>query len=901
MIKKISFFSMSLFLLFSFVAQAQNSNSEELTESISREETDQPVIESSGNLKSDQVGSFLIATVNVVDFKITKQDRNKFDLSFLVTNREKAQPNIKYGINLLKINKEEKTETLIDEEMYSKIFSPEPDPEVLEMIKTIRKESGEDDLFDEKIYSEVFDLGPNSEVLKNIKYEAPEYLNGDFVIRLVLKNDKGLILGTSSSEEFTLNGDQKFLEIIRPSCYLTIKGENPSLQYTPNQKVDLKFEEDLALNCQIKNNTDLDLKINPTFETFVGSAFNKEIKESEKAENNLEINKNETKEIQINIPKNSNPQEYYAKVFLHNDKNISADFITVSYIISGRGATIQNILLDKNYYKKGEEAKVSFFYSKLATSFLDSRTQGTQVEEVYLKLNIKNNQGLSCGEELKQNLENNLFEHEIGYNINKNCNSPVVEAYLIDQKTEKILDQAEFKFSSDVILDGISNQNQEKEKDSEKVPLSLLIFIISGSLLIVLLIVLVAKFKKGTLLMLILLSGLFFGMDETSADTISLNYTFQRSGYPLENVSVVMSYSLNKTTFDPGETIRADFSISSPAGTGTLTTFTSNTSVYNNGCTILGSDPMLINDRHNMNIVSKLKTASLNGYVNNLEIYPGTCINISRADGSSWSYEDNGSVVFWDTATSVPGNYEAVFSFVDLAVIGIPLLPYSVTYQGATQAMFSIPYTVTTTVPPTPTPCVPDCSCKSSTCVGSTCPDGCGGDCAGTLPGTCGPSDAYCDGVPYDDSCGNSTCTGTKECLDYCNTSPGGYYCTGSTGSGNPGLTLNWLYDWCSAYCSSGSCNCTWFYNSCDPDSTPCGNEYCDASDPDCEYCNGSDVWTKDQGDQTTCTGTAGGCSSYLDECNHALKEPCEVGYICKETGTCTADCVPKASTWTEV
>jgi hypothetical protein len=210
----------------------------------------------------------------------------------------------------------------------------------------------------------------------------------------------------------------------------------------------------------------------------------------------------------------------------------------------------------------------------------------------------------------------------------------------------------------------------------------------------------------------------------------------------------------------------------------------------------------------------------------------------------------------------------------------------------------SIPYTVTAS---TPTPCVPDCSCNSSTCVGSTCPDGCGGDCAGTLPGTCGPSDAYCDGVPYDDSCGNSTCTGTKECLDYCNTSPGGYYCTGSTGSGNPGLTLNWLYDWCSAYCSSGSCNCTWFYNSCDPDSTPCGNEYCDASDPDCEYCNGSDVWTKDQGDQTTCTGTAGGCSSYLDECNHALKETCEVGYICKETGTCTADCVPKASTWTEV
>jgi hypothetical protein len=56
--------------------------------------------------------------------------------------------------------------------------------------------------------------------------------------------------------------------------------------------------------------------------------------------------------------------------------------------------------------------------------------------------------------------------------------------------------------------------------------------------------------------------------------------------------------------------------------------------------------------------------------------------------------------------------------------------------------------------------CDSDCSCKSNTCVGETCSDGCGGNCDGTKANDCSCAANTCIGQTCDGTCGK--CDGTK-------------------------------------------------------------------------------------------------------------------------------------------
>ncbi|MFA4855215.1 MAG: hypothetical protein WC634_01335 [archaeon] len=63
-------------------------------------------------------------------------------------------------------------------------------------------------------------------------------------------------------------------------------------------------------------------------------------------------------------------------------------------------------------------------------------------------------------------------------------------------------------------------------------------------------------------------------------------------------------------------------------------------------------------------------------------------------------------------------------------------------------------------------PCTPNCGCAASTCTGSTCPNGCGGTCAGTKA-CCTPDCSCATGRCVGDTCSNGcggNCAGTKVC-----------------------------------------------------------------------------------------------------------------------------------------
>ncbi|MBU4536818.1 hypothetical protein KJ603_02145, partial [Patescibacteria group bacterium] len=294
--------------------------------------------ESGENITPEMV---MISSLNIYNAQITKQNNNKFDLSFLFSNGKMVQSDIQYGVQLISIKEENGSQT--------------------------------QSIIDEKIYSDVVNLGEDEEILKNIKYQAPDYLNGDYQLYIVSKNKEGLVLGIGSLGDVTLNGNNSFVEIIKPSCFLTIEGEELNPHYTLDQGVDVKPEEVLKLNCEIENHSDKDLSLIPNFETFYRSTFGEKVETSKISQDNIEIKSLEKKTFSIEIPKPEKPQAYDVKLNLSNNLNVPVDFVLAHYVLRGKGSTIPNLSLDKTIYEEGDIAKINLFYSGSADSFYGSR------------------------------------------------------------------------------------------------------------------------------------------------------------------------------------------------------------------------------------------------------------------------------------------------------------------------------------------------------------------------------------------------------------------------------------------------------------------------------------------------------------------------------------------------
>ena len=64
-----------------------------------------------------------------------------------------------------------------------------------------------------------------------------------------------------------------------------------------------------------------------------------------------------------------------------------------------------------------------------------------------------------------------------------------------------------------------------------------------------------------------------------------------------------------------------------------------------------------------------------------------------------------------------------------------------------------------------PPPCTPDCSCAASTCVGQTCPNGCGGSCLGTKTSPAAPSGLTCSVADNFSSCATASGSGANVSL----------------------------------------------------------------------------------------------------------------------------------------
>ena len=423
-----------------------------------------------------------VATVNIHNANVVEQSGNNLKLSFSLYNREGVQPQIKYGVIIV--------------------------------------ENGEESQFiiDQKVYDEIVNLGEGDTVDKEVNYIAPNFLNGTYEIVIEARNSNGLLLGIANVGEVTFsNENSNYIEIVPGSCYLTIKEENPQSHYTISQGVDVSKDETLISNCKIKNHYKYSIDAAPYFENYYHSRFGDLV--SSQKQLVISIQPGEEKEVILEIPKAGEPQAYDAVFSFHDENNnVISNSVALHYVIQGQSATIQNLRLDKNYYQKGEVAKITFNWSASADSFPGSRGGTSELGNVLLNILINDSNGEACSLSSQKEVteDDQLKSIVFDVSIIIDCINPKVSIEIKDAD-KNILDHEIFELTS-------KNVSQNKNSD-------IWIWFLIGAIFIVVIfsLILLAKkrntdtFVKSIFFILIITTSFFSFNNKAMADTFFLS------------------------------------------------------------------------------------------------------------------------------------------------------------------------------------------------------------------------------------------------------------------------------------------------------------------------------------------------------------------------------------------
>ncbi len=459
----------------------------------------------------------IIATVNIYEAMVVSQDKNDFKISFKLTNREKAQPDVRYAVQLLK-----------------------------------EKDGVYNEIVDQKIYNEVVNLGENDSVQKNINYNAPKWVSGEYALAIVSRNEKGLPLAFSPiGKKVILSGDGNYVEILGGSCLMRVDGKD----YASGSGVDVATTEKLEMVCSVKNNSDVDMSVFANLQTHERTVFGKIISE-EKLNGEYELSPKQETEIVLPVSIQRNPQAYEVVISFQNaNKETVSNEGLGHYVVQGESGTINNITLDKDYYTKEETAKVSLLVSGSADSFPQARNRAERSEDgrtIALKLS---SEGEVCAEEkapLVKSDASGLSDFNLA--VKSDCFNPTLKVTLLSSEG-KTLDEK----TVSMISKNAKNPNENKITAPSKEGLSLLdkLAIALVILIPVVLIVWVVRRKNIIVVLgLMFLVGSFGISNSARADTFFMGYDDPIDGFV--GLSGVVSPS--KTEYAVGEDVFLNFS-----------------------------------------------------------------------------------------------------------------------------------------------------------------------------------------------------------------------------------------------------------------------------------------------------------------------------------------------------
>ena len=283
----------------------------------------------------------VVADVNIYNSKIISQNDNAIVIGFDLDNQIGIQPDIRYGIQLVKTGDQDSSGAIADT----------------------------------YIYPETINLAENTRIHRQVSYNVPSGLRGKYVLRVVSRNSSGLMLGLNNIGQITLAGNPTTaIEVLPETCSLSIQGDENKTKYSLRQGVDINAEESLEISCTIRSGFDKPISVVPKFETFYRTVFGKKVEQIGGATSSIVLKSGDNKSLSFIFPKATSPQAYDVKFSLITpDEKTVSNTIVAHYVLQGASATIQNITLDKDFYSKGDIAKLMVFWTGSADGFQDSR------------------------------------------------------------------------------------------------------------------------------------------------------------------------------------------------------------------------------------------------------------------------------------------------------------------------------------------------------------------------------------------------------------------------------------------------------------------------------------------------------------------------------------------------
>lgn len=349
--------------------------------------------------------SVILADVNIREARIISTEGNTFKISFSVSNGQGLQTGVKYGVSL--------------------VSSSTQKPIIM----------------DEKVYEESLSLPENSTIKKEITYIAPGVLDGKYKIYVTSKNESGFPFGAGLAGEVTLVNVIGSIKISPDTCTMGISGGQINTQYKFGYTFGLLPEENIKLSCSASNLSDKEIEVIPVFSTKEGTAYGKEVQVSESKVDAIKFKAKETKTFSFFVPKSQTPSMYYVSVGLKSG-DFASNNVNFSYIVKGTIATIDNLFIDKDYYKRGDNANLSFVWTYVAGDEFAAK------DGVSVTAQITGENGKSCTKLYSQKLvKDSSLKNEIVLPITKSCFNPKVLLTMKD-KSGNILDEKIFKMDT---------------------------------------------------------------------------------------------------------------------------------------------------------------------------------------------------------------------------------------------------------------------------------------------------------------------------------------------------------------------------------------------------------------------------------------------------------------------
>lgn len=376
----------------------------------------------------------ILADVNINEAKIVKQENNKFDISFTLSNGKGLQTGVKYGVQLVSTSNKIQTTA------------------------------------DEKIYNESLTLYENSSIKKTIQYTAPEILDGTYSLFIISKNEEGFPYSTGFLGNVRLKASQKGISISSGSCFLKVPGEKNSVAYKLNPSLDIDPSENISISCFANNSSDKEIQVKPVLEIRKTNSYGNLI-ESEIIDPQLISYKSkESKLFSVILQKIDKSGIYYATIRLKQGSILSNE-VSFSYIVRGNIATINNLLFDKDYYIKGETANISLMWNSVLGKLV--RGGSLNNDSISATTLIKNSNGKECSDQVITPLVFDLTKPktEIFISIKKDCFNPTITLTLKDSEN-KVLDEKTFTV-----------QTISVKKPTDMIPIIIIILLIFASII----------------------------------------------------------------------------------------------------------------------------------------------------------------------------------------------------------------------------------------------------------------------------------------------------------------------------------------------------------------------------------------------------------------------------------